>query len=89
MAPELVVVTWRDAWFDFADDEVRDDYLVRTVGFVVADGPRFVSVAQELLPDEDGFRAVTHIPRGMITEVRRLDRGVIVSSTEGLAPSST
>jgi hypothetical protein len=63
--PELVLVTWRDAWFDFdvADpEETHADYLVRTVGFLVRRGPRFVSIAQEVLPDGDGFRAITHIP---------------------------
>jgi hypothetical protein len=74
----LVLVTWRDAWFDFdqADDEdERPDYLVRTVGFVVREGPRFVSIAQELLPDGDGFRAVTHIPWSVIEGIVTLDPG--------------
>jgi hypothetical protein len=74
----LVLVTWRDAWFDFdqADDEdERPDYLVRTVGFVVRQGPRFVSIAQELLPDGDGFRAVTHIPWSVIEGIVTLDPG--------------
>jgi hypothetical protein len=74
----LVLVTWRDAWFDFdqaADDEGRPDYLVRTVGFVVREGPRFVSIAQELLPDGDGFRAVTHIPWSVIEGIVTLDPG--------------
>jgi hypothetical protein len=65
----LVVVTWRDAWFDFDEPEpedAREDYLVTTVGFLVREGPRFVSVAQEILPYGDGFRAVTHIPVGVI-----------------------
>jgi hypothetical protein len=66
---ELVLVTWRDAWFDFDQPGVedgRDDYLVHTVGFLVSDGPRFLSIAQEILPDGDGFRAVTHIPLSII-----------------------
>ena len=72
----LVLVTWRDAWFDFdqgAEDEERPDYLVRTVGFVVREGPRFVSIAQEILPDGDGFRAVTHIPWSVIEGIVALD----------------
>lgn len=72
----LVLVTWHDAWFDFdqeGPDDTRADYLVRTVGFLVSDGPRFVSVAQEVLPDGDGFRAVTHIPRSIIESISRLE----------------
>jgi hypothetical protein len=68
----LVLVTWRDAWFDFDGEdpsETRPDYLVTTVGFVLRDGPRFLSVAQEVLPDGDGFRAVTHIPRSVVESV--------------------
>ena len=46
-----------------------------TVGFLVREGPRFLTLAQEVLPDGDGFRAVTHIPlesvvdRAELTEI--------------------
>jgi hypothetical protein len=65
----LVLVTWHDAFFDFdqtGPDDCRADYLVRTVGFLVHEGTRFVSIAQEVLPDGEGFRAVTHIPRSIV-----------------------
>jgi hypothetical protein len=73
----LVVVIWRDAFFDFDQstaDEIRPDYLVHTVGFMLADGPTFVSLAQEVLPDGDGFRAVTHIPRSIVERVVHLEQ---------------
>jgi len=78
-APEfpLVVVEWQDAWFDFdlaEPEDTRTDYLVRTVGFLVADGPKFVSLAQEVLPDGDGFRAVTHIPLPVVERLVFLDQ---------------
>jgi hypothetical protein len=79
----IVLVTWHDAWFDFDQQDPEDcraDYLVRTVGFLVDDGPRFVSVAQEVLPDGDGFRAVTHIPRSIIEHV--MDLGELVETLE-------
>jgi hypothetical protein len=72
----LVVVEWHDAWFDFEQttlDDLRLDYLVRTVGFLVSEGPRFVSLAQEILPDGEGFRAVTHIPLPVVERLVRLD----------------
>jgi len=75
-APPLVLVTWRDAFFDFDQTTVADfrtEYLVRTVGFLVADGPTFVSLAQEVLPDDEGFRAVTHIPRAVVEAIVPLD----------------
>ena len=71
----LVLVIWRDAWFDFEEldpEDARADYLVSTVGFLVQRGPRFVSVAQEVLPDGDGFRAVTHIPLAVVEKISPL-----------------
>ena len=50
----------------------RREYLVRTTGFVVRDEPGILSIAQEILPEEDGFRAVTHIPRGMVATITPL-----------------
>jgi hypothetical protein len=71
----LAMVEWHDAWFDLdqeGPDDCRHDYLVRTVGFLVSEGPRFVSVAQELLPDGEGLRAVTHIPLPIVERIVRL-----------------
>lgn len=71
----LVLVRWRDAWFDMEQDKLRgwrSEYLVQTVGFLVRDEPEVVSVAQELLPGHDGFRAITHIPRGVVESVATL-----------------
>jgi hypothetical protein len=67
----LVLVRWRDAWFDFERDPSgwRDEYLVQTVGFLVREEPGVVSLAQELLPGRDGYRAITHIPRGVIESI--------------------
>ena len=73
----LAMVEWHDAWFDLdleSPDAGRQDYLVRTVGFLVSEGPRFVSLAQELLPDGEGLRAVTHIPLPIVERVIRLER---------------
>jgi len=74
--PPIVLITWQDAWADSEQHERaewRSDYLVRTTGFLVRDEPEVMSVAQEILPEEDGFRAVTHIPRGMIASVTALE----------------
>jgi hypothetical protein len=70
--PPLVEVTWRDAWFEFDQpdpEDSRTDYLVTTVGFLVRQGPRFLSIAQEILPDGDGFRAITHIPLAVVQSI--------------------
>jgi hypothetical protein len=73
----LAIVEWHDAWFDLdleSPDGCRQDYLVHTVGFLVSEGPRFVSLAQEILPDGEGLRAVTHIPLPIVERVIRLER---------------
>jgi hypothetical protein len=70
-----VIVTWRDAFFEFeqkTDELPREDYLVRTVGFLINETEAFLSLAQEILPDGDGFRAVTHVPRSMVVDVEPL-----------------
>ena len=71
----IVAVEWHDAWFDQDQtdpEDFRADYLVRTVGFLVHEGPRVITVAHELLPDGDGFRAVTHIPLAIVERIRTL-----------------
>ena len=73
----LAMVAWHDAWFDLdleSPDCCRQDYLVHTVGFLVSEGPRFVSLAQEILPDGEGLRAVTHIPLPIVERVILLER---------------
>jgi hypothetical protein len=75
----LVLVIWRDAFFDFDQasvDDIRPDYLVHTVGFLLSEGPTFVSLAQEILPDGDGYRAVTHIPRSIVERIIELEPGI-------------
>jgi hypothetical protein len=81
----LVVVIWRDAFFDFdqaSADDVRPDYLVHTVGFLLADGPTFVSLAQEVLPDGDGYRAVTHIPASLVHRIVQLQPHDVASTDD-------
>jgi hypothetical protein len=93
----LVLVRWQDAWFDADQQDAEDwrsDYLVQTVGFVVRQEPDLVSVAQEVLPEGDGYRAVTHIPRGMIvsmmplTNSRRSERRADPGTASAVVESS-
>jgi hypothetical protein len=71
----IVQVEWHDAWFDLdepAPTDRRVAYPVRTVGYLIGDGPSVLSVAQEVLPDGEGFRAVTHIPSPIVVRIVRL-----------------
>lgn len=77
MVGQLVRVLWYDAWFDLEygeEEKKRVQYPVETVGFLVADGD-VVSVAQDRLPNNDGWQAVTHIPRASV--------GSVISLTDG------
>ncbi|MEX0990283.1 MAG: hypothetical protein WD206_08325 [Actinomycetota bacterium] len=83
----LVVVHWLDAWYDPDEQKAedwREEYAIQTVGYLVRDEGHVVSIAQEILPDGEGFRAVTHIPRPM---VQRIDR--LVPDVPGTAAGAT
>lgn len=67
---ELVAVTWTDAAWSMDEVEVREDYRVTTIGYLLASGPRFVRVAGELTPD--GFRAITDIPAEVVRATQHL-----------------
>ena len=74
MAYRLVLVRWHDAWFDADVPEggYRSDYLVQTVGWLVRQDETWTSIAAELLPDDDGVRAITHIRKSSIVDVTDL-----------------
>ena len=65
----LVRIRWTDAYFEYESDGSQPiDYEVSTVGYLVAEGPTFVSIAAEVLPG-GSFRAVTHIPAAIVVAV--------------------
>ena len=71
---EMVAVTWTDAFFQLEDDGERpDEYTVTTLGYVVDRSAAFLRVAGEKTPD--GWRAVTHIPRALVSDI--IDLGQI------------
>ena len=74
MTYRLVLVRWYDAWFDadVPEDGYRTDYLVQTVGWLVSQDETRTSIAAELLPDDEGVRAISHIPELSIVDVTDL-----------------
>jgi hypothetical protein len=62
----IEVVTWTDAYFELDEEEPNDEFLVQTVGWVIRETPKWISVASELLPNDDGHRAITHIPAVLV-----------------------
>lgn len=71
----LVLVRWRDAWFDTDQQDTKEwrtEYVVHSVGYLVREEKGIVSVAAEVLPEGDGFRAVTHIPKAIVLSITTL-----------------
>jgi hypothetical protein len=66
--PGPVLVRWRDTWFDIEppDGGYRTSFVVQTVGWLVRQDGDIVSVAAELLPDDENVRGITHIPEAAI-----------------------
>jgi hypothetical protein len=70
----IEVVTWRDAYFDTDEPtKIREDYIVRTVGWV-REEKHFLAVSAEKLPkgEDPRWRAVTRIPWGMVIKRENL-----------------
>ena len=59
------MVTWRDAHFYVDQAKAKNEYLVRTVGWV-KEGPRFLRIVSEKTPD--GNRAVTYVPNECVID---------------------
>lgn len=95
MDPPLVLVSWYDAWFDFeSNGSPRKTYVVQTVGFLIRDEDGVLSLAQEMLPDRDGYRAVTHIPQAVVSDITYLrpaaeEGGVRVDRSRSAGPGAT
>ena len=71
-----VIVTYRDAFFDLDEpDTEREDYLVMVVGWIIDDGLKFLRIGSERLPDGDGYRAITRVPRQCVVSLRSLQVG--------------
>jgi hypothetical protein len=69
--PQFVRLTWRDAWVDEDERQVKDfadDLIVTTVGYLVRTTEDLISVAAERLV-QDGkvtYRSTTHVWRCML-----------------------
>lgn len=71
----MVQVVWRDAFheFDVSDiEDLRDEYEVHTIGFLLAEDDKWVTIAQEILPDGNGYRGVSRIPQKIVIRLRQL-----------------
>lgn len=78
----LVEVTWHDAWQDsgWSDDDKEvgdnDPHVCRSIGLVVHDTQRGLTLAGAISPTGDrvGWGHKQFIPRGMVVEVREIER---------------
>lgn len=73
---DVVAVEWDDAWCDQGETvpvDFRSSTPVTTYGILLRKGS-IVTVAAEVMPDNQ-YRASTHIPKGMVTRIRKLAEG--------------
>lgn len=75
----FVRVVWSDAWVDtdafVTLDSVHAQHKpmpVETIGWLIADNPAGVSIANERCLEEEGYRGRTFVPRGMIVSMDEL-----------------
>jgi hypothetical protein len=77
LTPAGASVEWHDAWFDL--EQRAEDCRPTTWSARWASSCARVQVrlpAQEILPDGEGLRAVTHIPLAIVERMVRLERSV-------------
>lgn len=76
--PERVEVEWVDACrtpatFCLEDlPRQRQGLRVLTLGYVIDDGPEFLTISPEIWPDEESIREILEIPRGWLVKIRKL-----------------
>ena len=86
----LVQILWRDAadeketWLK--DEEIEEtDYEVHSIGFVVRDTPKYLTLAGDM--NDDGgaitWGRVTRVPKGMIEQIVALVKGDILYEKPG------
>lgn len=73
-----VEVFWRDANQQFDVKDLRElpaDYVVRTLGYMLDREGHFLVIAQETLPNDDGWRGVSMIPWDIVLAVKSIATG--------------
>lgn len=75
---KVVKLTWEDAWHNgkdyFTTKDIHDmpDYFLVTVGFVLRDNKKGITLSPEFIPENDRYRFAHHICRAMIRKVEVL-----------------
>lgn len=83
----FTIVIWNDAHASLDEstvDEIKSEHKpsrIHTQGYMIVDDENGISIAGEWLPgnrtsDDDSYRSVTFIPRGMIVEVIHIKKPV-------------
>lgn len=73
---ELVVIDWKDAAFGQNMDHAKGDLLkpivLRTVGFILRNGRKFVTMAAEYNPEDESTRHQMVIPKANIVKMHKI-----------------
>ncbi len=75
--PRRIEIVWTDAVTDDDDSPEESLMLCWEIGYLVKVTPKYVEIAREWGPEttDGAFRFHMKIPKGMITEIRVLNRG--------------
>ena len=66
---KILYVLWQDACFQgdaLKTEELCDKFEVESIGFLVRETPKILSIAQDYQKTIDKWRSITHIPKSLI-----------------------
>ncbi len=72
-APPRVTVHWLDAWLDVGEASELDEHPRQSTGYLVANGPRIVRIAQSW--DSEGGDDHLTVPTAMVVRIVSLVEG--------------
>jgi hypothetical protein len=77
MPPPIVYVRWLDAYHlsegNVTRDHITDGFALDSVGWLVKETKRSISIGQDYSEEQDDFRRVITIPRKMIVSVKKIE----------------
>lgn len=74
--PQVVWITWEDASYQSSElflDDLIPGVTLETIGLLIAESETHYSVALQWHRETNLYRYVSHIPKAMVTHIRRIE----------------